>query len=117
MSIFYKLKSEKFNFFYFSIPLIISGLLIVNASRNNGGIPVLNILNKSNSVIKDQKKATNKKVESKSKDTSSKSSEEKQIIKKSVTKKTDSKPVKKTSTTKKDDTVKSTATKTSTKKK
>ena len=45
MSIFYKLKSEKFNFFYFSIPLIISGLLIVNASRNNGGIPVLNILN------------------------------------------------------------------------
>ena len=45
MSIFYKLKSKKFNFFYFSIPLIISGLLIVNASRNNGGIPVLNILN------------------------------------------------------------------------
>ena len=32
-------------FLYFSIPLIISGLLIVNASRNNGGIPVLNILN------------------------------------------------------------------------
>ena len=47
MSIFYKLKSKKFNFFYFSIPLIISGLLIVNASRNNGGIPVLNILNNS----------------------------------------------------------------------
>ena len=45
MSILYKLKSKKFNFFYFSIPLIISGLLIVNASRNNGGIPVLNILN------------------------------------------------------------------------
>ena len=45
MPIFYKLKSKKFNFFYFSIPLIISGLLIVNASRNNGGIPVLNILN------------------------------------------------------------------------
>ena len=45
MSIFYKLKSEKFNFFYFLIPLIISGLLIVNASRNNGGLPVLNILN------------------------------------------------------------------------
>ena len=45
MSIFYNLKSKKFNFFYFSIPLIISGLLIVNASRNNGGIPVLNILN------------------------------------------------------------------------
>ena len=45
MSIFYKLKNKKFNFFYFSIPLIISGLLIVNASRNNGGIPVLNILN------------------------------------------------------------------------
>ena len=45
MSIFYELKSKKFNFFYFSIPLIISGLLIVNASRNNGGIPVLNILN------------------------------------------------------------------------
>ena len=45
MSFFYKLKSEKFNFFYFAIPLIISGLLIVNASRNNGGIPVLNILN------------------------------------------------------------------------
>ena len=44
MSIFYKFKSKKFNFFYFSIPLIISGLLIVNASRNNGGIPVLNIL-------------------------------------------------------------------------
>ena len=45
MSIFYKFKSKKFNFFYFSIPLIISGLLIVNASRNNGGVPVLNILN------------------------------------------------------------------------
>ena len=45
MSILYKLKSKKFNFFYFSIPLIISGLLIVNASRNNCGIPVLNILN------------------------------------------------------------------------
>ena len=69
-------------------------------------------------VIKDQKKAINKKVESKSKVTTSKSSEEKQIIKKSVTtKKTDSKAVKKTSTTKKDDKVKSTATKKSTKKK
>ena len=45
MLFFYKLKSKKFNFFYFSIPLIISGLLIVNASRNNGGLPVLNILN------------------------------------------------------------------------
>ena len=45
MSIFNKLKSKQFNFFYFSVPLIISGLLIVNASRNNGGIPVLNILN------------------------------------------------------------------------
>ena len=45
MFIFNKIKNEKFNFFYFSIPLIISGLLIVNASRNNGGIPVLNILN------------------------------------------------------------------------
>ena len=52
MSIFYKFKSKKFNFFYFSIPLIISGLLIVNASRNNGGIPVLNILNND---IKDAK--------------------------------------------------------------
>jgi len=69
-------------------------------------------------VIKDQKKAINKKVESKSKVTTSKSSEEKQIIKKSVaTKKTDSKAVKKTSTTKKDDTLKSSATKTSSKKK
>ena len=69
-------------------------------------------------VIKDQKKAINKKVESKSNVTKSKLSEEKQITKKSVsTKKTDSKAVKKTSTTKKDDTVKSTATKTSTKKK
>ena len=69
-------------------------------------------------VIKDQKKATNKKVENKSKVSTSKSSEEKQITKKSVaTKKTDSKAVKKTSTTKKDDKVKSTATKTSTKKK
>tara|TARA_B100000242_G_scaffold228796_1_gene169036 strand:+ start:138 stop:449 length:312 start_codon:yes stop_codon:yes gene_type:complete len=45
MFFFNKIKNEKFNFFYFSIPLIISGLLIVNASRNNGGIPVLNILN------------------------------------------------------------------------
>ena len=45
MFIFNKIKNEKFNFFYFSIPLIISGLLIVNASRNNGGIPILNILN------------------------------------------------------------------------
>ena len=45
MFIFNKIKNEKFKFFYFSIPLIISGLLIVNASRNNGGIPVLNILN------------------------------------------------------------------------
>ena len=45
MFFFDKIKNEKFNFFYFSIPLIISGLLIVNASRNNGGIPVLNILN------------------------------------------------------------------------
>ena len=45
MFILNKIKNEKFNFFYFSIPLIISGLLIVNASRNNGGIPVLNILN------------------------------------------------------------------------
>ena len=45
MSIFYKLKNKKFNFFYFSIPLIISGLLFVNSFRNNGGIPVLNILN------------------------------------------------------------------------
>ena len=69
-------------------------------------------------VIKDQKKAINKKVENKSKVSTSKLSEEKQITKKSVsTKKTDSKAVKKTSTTKKDDTLKSTATKTSTKKK
>ena len=45
MFFFNKIKNEKFNFFYFSIPLIISGLLIVNASRNNGGLPVLNILN------------------------------------------------------------------------
>ena len=45
MFFFNKIKNEKFNFFYFSIPLIISGLLIVTASRNNGGIPVLNILN------------------------------------------------------------------------
>ena len=57
MSIFYKLKSKKFNFFYFSIPLIISGLLIVSASKNNGGIPVLNILNND---IKEAKTKLNK---------------------------------------------------------
>ena len=28
------------------IPLIVSGLLIINASRDNGGIPVLNSLSK-----------------------------------------------------------------------
>ena len=56
MSIFYKIKSKKFNFIYFSIPLIISGLLIVNASRNNGGIPVLNILNNNINEAKSELK-------------------------------------------------------------
>ena len=44
MLFFYKIKNESYNLLYIFIPLIISGLLIVNASKNNGGIPVLNSL-------------------------------------------------------------------------
>ena len=44
MLFFYKIKNESFNLLYIFIPLLISGLLIVNASKNNGGIPVLNSL-------------------------------------------------------------------------
>ena len=38
--------NRNFNIFYFIIPLVISGLLIINASKDNGGIPVLNSLSK-----------------------------------------------------------------------
>jgi len=44
MLFFYKIKNESYNLLYIFIPLIISGLLIVNASKNNGGVPVLNSL-------------------------------------------------------------------------
>ena len=44
MLFFYKIKNESFNILYIFIPLLISGFLIVNASKNNGGIPVLNSL-------------------------------------------------------------------------
>ena len=44
MLFFYKIKNESYNLLYIFIPLLISGLLIVNASKNNGGIPVLNSL-------------------------------------------------------------------------
>ena len=44
MLFFYKIKNESFNLLYIFIPLLISGLLFVNASKNNGGIPVLNSL-------------------------------------------------------------------------
>ena len=44
MLFFYKIKNESFNLLYIFIPLLISGFLIVNASKNNGGIPVLNSL-------------------------------------------------------------------------
>ena len=44
MLFFYKFKNESFNLLYIFIPIFISGLLIVNASRNNGGIPVLSSL-------------------------------------------------------------------------
>ena len=38
--------NRNFNILYFIIPLVISGLLIINASKDNGGIPVLNSLSK-----------------------------------------------------------------------
>ena len=38
--------NRNFNILYFIIPLVISGLLIVNASKDNGAIPVLNSLSK-----------------------------------------------------------------------
>ena len=44
MLFFYKIKNESYNLLYIFIPLLISGLLIVNASKNNGGIPVLSSL-------------------------------------------------------------------------
>ena len=46
MSIFQSKVNSKFKLIYFIIPLIVSVLLIINASRDNGGIPVLNSLNK-----------------------------------------------------------------------
>ena len=44
MLFFYKIKNESFKLLYIFIPLLISGFLIVNASKNNGGVPVLNSL-------------------------------------------------------------------------
>jgi len=46
MGIFQSNVNSNFKLIYFIIPLIVSGLLIINASRDNGGIPVLNSLNK-----------------------------------------------------------------------
>ena len=46
MSIFQSKVNSKFKLIYFIIPLIVLVLLIINASRDNGGIPVLNSLNK-----------------------------------------------------------------------
>ena len=38
MLFFYKIKNESFKLLYIFIPLLISGFLIVNASKNNGGV-------------------------------------------------------------------------------
>ena len=46
MSIFNSNFISNLKLIYFIIPLTISGLLIINASRDNGGIPVLNSLSK-----------------------------------------------------------------------
>ena len=46
MKILSNFNNRNFNLLYFTIPIIISGFLIINASRDNGGIPVLNSLSK-----------------------------------------------------------------------
>ena len=62
MKIFSNFKNSNFNILYFIIPLIISGLLIINASNDNGGIPVLNSLSKKIHVSENKLRQLDKKI-------------------------------------------------------
>ena len=54
--------NRNFSIIYFTIPLVISGLLIINASKDNGGIPVLNSLSKKIHVSENKLKQLDKKI-------------------------------------------------------
>tara|TARA_B100000989_G_scaffold101455_1_gene74125 strand:- start:688 stop:999 length:312 start_codon:yes stop_codon:yes gene_type:complete len=53
---------SNFNVLYFIIPLVISGLLIINASKDNGGIPVLNSLSKKIHVSENKLRQLDNKI-------------------------------------------------------
>ena len=54
--------NRNFNVLYFIIPFVISGLLIINASKDNGGIPVLNSLSKKIHVSENKLRQLDKKI-------------------------------------------------------
>ena len=54
--------NRNFNLLHFTIPLVISGLLIINASRDNGGIPVLNSLSKKIHVSENKLRQLDQKI-------------------------------------------------------
>ena len=56
------LNNRNFNILYFIIPFVISVLLIINASKDNGGIPVLNSLSKKIHISENKLRQLDKKI-------------------------------------------------------